>query len=231
MRIAVSSTQCNGKSYFINSFLKRWEMYNTPSKTYRDLIKDKNLDLNQSGTLESQKIIRDALSDQAIESSTEEFCIHDRCILDNLAYTLWLAEKGKITDDKFIADSFLITRETLKMYDIIFLLPLSPKSPVNLEEKETRDLDLNFREEINNIFLGINDTYKNRTGLVFSISDSPALIEIVGDEFKLEKTDMVAEYLGENGNLKESDEPLMKTLSEVMQEDSIKDALIRQVSN
>lgn len=229
MRIAVSSTQCNGKTRFIESFKNRWPMYSSPAKTYRDIIKEKNISLNKEGNLESQKLIRDSLIDQAIENSSEAFCIHDRCVLDNLAYTLWLAEKDKLNDSEFIAESFLLTRETLKMYDIIFYLPISQKSPVSFEEKETRDLDLDFRFEIDNIFKGIESSYKEYTGLIFPLTDSPALIDIEGDEDEFEKTNIVAFYLDDNGEFKTTDESLMKSISELSQEDAMAAELLNQV--
>lgn len=229
MRIAVSATQCNGKTKFINSFKRRWPMYKSPETSYRDIIKEKNLKLNQTGDLESQKIIRDALIDQAIQSSSESHCIHDRCILDNLAYTLWLGEKNIITDSAFIAETFLLTRETLKMYDIILFLPLSAKSPVIIENRESRDIDETFRYEINNIFLGIESTYKEYSGLVFPLTDSPALISVEGDEDLLEKTNIVAHYLDDKGDFKTSDESLMKTISEIAQEEALAAELLQQI--
>lgn len=230
MRIAISSTQCNGKSTLIDSFLKRWPMYKLPEKTYRDLIKEKNLVLNREGNQESQTIIRDSLADQAMLYSSEDKIIHDRCILDNLAYTLYLAEKGIIEDEQFIADSILMTRETIKMYDIIFFLPLSDKSPVIIEEDENRDVDLKYRLEINNIFLGIESSYKEVEGIVFPLEDCPALIPIEGDELHFEKTNMIADYLDDDGEFKSTDEPLMKSLSEVAQDNAMIDSLINQVS-
>ena len=231
MRLAISSTACNGKSFLIESFLANWPMYKTPEKTYRDLYEEKGLSLNKKGNLESQRIIRDSLVDQAIENAGEDFCIHDRCVLDNLAYTLWLAEKGKIDDDEFVADSFNITRETLKMYDIVFFLPIHPRSPVTIEDSEGRDTDLEFRAEINNIFLGIQEMYSEHNGLVFPLEDSPALIELYGDEQQGEKTQMIADYLDVTGELKTTDESLIKTLSETAQENALASALIEQVSN
>lgn len=229
MRIAVSSTQCNGKSLFIKNFIKRWPMYKQPDTTYRDLLKDKAIPINKEATVESQKMIRDALVDQAINNASEPFCIHDRCILDNLVHTLWLAEKDIIDDTDFIAESFLLTRETLKMYDIILFIPISGKSPVNFEIKENRDLDANYRSEINNIFTGIEETYKNYTGLVFPLTDSPAMIEISGDELQLEKTDMMLQYLNDDGTFKTTDESLMKSISEIAQEEMLASELLDQV--
>lgn len=230
MRIAISSTQCNGKSTLINSFLNRWSMYETPKVTYRDLIKSHNLTLNQKGSLESQKIIRDSLADQAILNSDVKNCIHDRCILDNLAYTLWLAEKEIIKDDEFIADSINLTRETLKFYDIIFWLPISSKSPVSIVESENRDLDLTFREEINNIFKGIEHSYIEHSGLIFPLNDSPALIPIEGDEAYREKTNLISLYLREDGSFNNTDESVFKTLTELAEEEVLTKNLINQLN-
>lgn len=230
MRIAVSSTACNGKTRFINSFLGRWGNYSTPTKTYRDLIKEKDLKLNMDGSIESQKIIRDALVDQAIENASNEFCIHDRCILDNLVYTLWLAEKDKINDDSFVKETFDLTRETLKLYDIVLFLPLDDRSPVTLEEKDNRELDEVFRVEIDNIFNGVYAMYKEHNGLVFPKTNSPAMVEIFGDEDEFEKTDMVANYIDTDGTLKKSDESLVKTIAEMAEEEEIAKRLLNQIS-
>ena len=44
MRIAISGTACQGKTTLIKDFLDQWPSYKTPKKTYRDIIKDNNLD-------------------------------------------------------------------------------------------------------------------------------------------------------------------------------------------
>lgn len=205
-------------------------MYETPKTTYRDLIKEKNLTLNQKGSLESQKIIRDALADQAILNASTKNCIHDRCILDNLVYTLWLAEKEIIKDEEFIAESFNLTRETLKFYDVIFWLPISDKSPVNIVESENRDIDFNFRLEIDNIFKGVDQSYKDHSGLIFPLKDSPALIPLEGDEEYQEKTNLISFYLREDGSFNDTDESVFKTLTEIAEEEDLAKTLINQLN-
>ena len=44
MRIAISGTACQGKTTLIKDFLGQWPNYVTPKKTYRDIIKDNDLD-------------------------------------------------------------------------------------------------------------------------------------------------------------------------------------------
>ena len=72
MKISIVGTSCMGKSTYIKDFLKEWPMYKTPEKTYRDVIKEKGLVINELGNEESQRIILNVLVDQAIEYSKEE---------------------------------------------------------------------------------------------------------------------------------------------------------------
>ena len=72
MKIAVVGTQCIGKSTYIKDFLKKWSMYSTPEKTYRDIVKEKNIPLNKLGDEHSQKIILDFLIEQATSFSKKE---------------------------------------------------------------------------------------------------------------------------------------------------------------
>ena len=54
MRISVSGTANVGKSTLIKDFLKEWDMYTTPEKTYREFIQEQNLPHSSSTTKESQ---------------------------------------------------------------------------------------------------------------------------------------------------------------------------------
>lgn len=213
MRIAIVGTQNTGKSLLIKNFLERWPMYSKASPTYRDFIDDKT-PLNQQGTRDAQETIREALVKQALENQDHSHCIHDRCILDNLVYTLWLADKGKIDDDAFIAQSFNITREILKLYDVIFMLTIDEKNPVPIENRNTRDTNLIYREEINNLFLGVYESYQDHDGLIFPLEDCPGVIIIRGDETKGEKIKEIANYLNDDGNLVEDESTLTEELEQ-----------------
>ena len=74
MKIAFIGTQCNGKTTLIKEFLQTWPMYKRPEKTYRDIIAEKKIKLNQKGDEKSQRVILDALIDetQAACASEEE---------------------------------------------------------------------------------------------------------------------------------------------------------------
>ena len=57
MKIAFAGAHNTGKSTLIKSFLQKWQMYKTPSKTYRDIIKEKDLKHSSNTTAETQLLI------------------------------------------------------------------------------------------------------------------------------------------------------------------------------
>lgn len=207
MKIAVSGTQCVGKSTFVKDFLKRWTMYETPQESYRDLIREKNLTHSSKGTEESQKIILDFLIDQCQKYSKEDNVIFDRCVLDNLAYSSWLNLNGKLSD-KFLDESRIIIRETLKMFDIIFFLPLTKVAPVDLVDDGLRDTDDVFREEIDNIFKVFQQSYQQGDGRIFPQGDCPPIIDIYGNPE--ERIMLTSLYVNKDGKHYGEEESLIK---------------------
>jgi len=197
MKIAICGTSCVGKSTYIKDFCKEWRNYENPSKTYRDLIKSKNLNHSSNGDEDSQRQILNALIDQATQFSKKENVIFDRCVLDNMAYTSWLYLKDKVSE-KFLDETRILVRETLKLYDIIFFIPLTKVSPVQMSESELRDNDPIYREEIDNIFKTFVASYYKSEGKIFPSEDCPAVIDIFGSPE--ERIQMTKLYLTEEGN-------------------------------
>jgi GTPase SAR1 family protein len=196
MKIAVIGTQNTGKTTYINDFLKKWSMYKTPDKSYRDLIKNKNLPHSKEGTEESQTEILNCLVDQAIEFSKDENIILDRCVLDVLAYSTWLCLNNKVSD-KFLDQQRIIVRETLKLYDILFFIPLTKAVKIEIEDNGKREIDPIYREEIDNIFKVFQESYHKGDGRVFPKDDTPAIIEIFGNP--QERIKLTEFYLKEDG--------------------------------
>lgn len=209
MKIAISGTACTGKTTYIKDFLKKWPMYKTPDSTYREILKEKNLPHSSSGTEESQKIILNYLIDQAIEFSKKDHVILDRCVLDNFVYTSWLFLNGKVSE-KFLEESRTMTRETLKLYDIIFFVPLTKVAPVKLVEDSLRDSDPVYREEIDNIFKAYMSSYLKSDGKVFPSEDCPAVIEIFGNP--QERIKLTELYITEEGNPFGEDQSLISDI-------------------
>lgn len=156
-------------------------MYKRPEKTYRDIIKEQNIQLNKQGTKDSQKAILNALVDEIQQASAteEKFIIFDRCPIDNIAYTLWhYAKDTPGFDSEFIIDSKTIAAISLKHIDVIFYLPIRKEIPIL--EKENREIDLTFREEIDNIYASLVNSYEKNTGAFFPLEDCPAVIRLEG---------------------------------------------------
>lgn len=208
MKIAFMGSQSVGKSTLIQEFLTRWPMYSLPKKTYRDLIQEKKLKLNRKGTEESQRVILNALIDevQGCLSTGETNVVFDRCVIDNIAYSLWLNANGKVSDD-FIRTSKTIAAETLKLYDIIFYLPIHES--IKLTPKKNRDKDETYRVEIDNIIRALVTTYEKSTGQFFPLSDCPAVITL--DMHPNARCEQIKLYVNESGNFYSDDSPSLLT--------------------
>ena len=179
MKVAIMGCQNNGKSTLIKEFLKRWPMYKEVKSTYRNLIKTGKITNNQEGTEESQKAILNAIIDDAQKATAkgDDFLVFDRCVTDNIAYSLWLNEKGKVSDE-FIMDTKRIAFEAIRTFDIIFYLPL--REEIKITPKKGRDIDPVYRQEIDNIFRAIVGTYEKSAGIFFPKENCPAVITLEG---------------------------------------------------
>lgn len=182
MKIALMGAQNTGKTTLVENFIKQWPMYNRPKKSYRDLIKEKDLKLNKEGTKESQRAILNALVDEIQEAGAGEdskYLIFDRCTVDNIAYTLWhYAKDTPGFSREFVIDSQSIAALTLKYLDIIFYVPIRKEIP--LVKREGRETDLEFREEVDNIFDALVSSYEKNTKSFFPTEDCPAIIRLEG---------------------------------------------------
>ena len=196
MKIIVSGCQNSGKSTYIQDFIKNWTMYVKPEKTYREVLKEKKLSHSKNSTEETQQIIMDFLAEQATEMAKHDFVIADRCVLDCLAYSSWLNLNDKLSD-KILDQQRILTRETLKLFDIIFFIPLTKVASVEIEDDGFRETDSVYREEIDNIFKVFQQSYMRGDGRVFPTNDSPALIEIFGN--REERIKMTELYIDKNG--------------------------------
>ena len=171
--------QCNGKSTLIKEFCKRWPMYKEVKSTYRKLIKTGKVTNNEEGTAESQKAILNSIIDdtQKAIAKGDDFLVFDRCVIDNVVYSLWLNEKGKVSDE-FITDTKRIAYEAIKVFDIIFYIPL--REEIAIVPKKGRALDPVYRQEIDNLFRAVVNTYEKNAGIFFPKEDCPAVITLEG---------------------------------------------------
>ena len=199
MRIALIGAHNVGKSTLIEQFIKQWPMYKKPEKTYRDIIKEKNLNINMQGDKESQRAIMNALVDEAQLASTsdDKHVIFDRCPVDNIAYTLWHYAKGtEGFTPEFVMTCKDIAALSLKHFDLIFYVPARKEIPIT--PREGRETNEAFREEIDNIFDSLVTSYEKNTKAFFPEEDCPAVIRLEGPpDMRIPQMSL---YIKENGN-------------------------------
>jgi GTPase SAR1 family protein len=167
MRIAVVGAQNVGKTTFIKDFVAKFPSYTTPNVSYRDVVKEKGLKINQETNAESQEAIMDFIYKLISESRVENI-IFDRCLIDNYVYSYCAHLKGNISKD-FINSSKEKMKEHLKYLDIIIFIPVSLN--VNLEPDQLRDTDKNFVDLVNKTFVDtLFELIENKTTKVVVIS-------------------------------------------------------------
>lgn len=202
MRIAISGTSNQGKSTLISDFLKTWPNYKTESKTYRELLKEQKLPHSKKTTKDIQWKILNLMVEELQRYKKDDYVIFDRCTLDNIVYSLWACEKqqGKI-DEKFISKCIPVVRESLRHLDIVFFLPITKVSPVEIKDNGTRETDTVYINEIDALFKSLNAQYKHNLGRTpfFPPDDCPGIIEIFGNP--VERIQMIKWYIDAEGDL------------------------------
>lgn len=200
MRIAVSGTACTGKSTLVNNILAVWPNYKTPSKTYRDLIKEKNLPHSTNTSIDTQWDILNFMLDQLQAVDKNANIVFDRCPLDNLAYTLWAHDKGiEGFTKEYVDKAIKLTKESMRHLDIILILRYDPV--IKIVDDELRDTDVNFIEEIDNIFDALYIQYRQNyeADIFFPKDDSPGIFVLPTNPQK--RIDMISDYLTPTGEL------------------------------
>jgi hypothetical protein len=200
MRIAFSGTANTGKTTLIKNFLAVWSQYITPEKTYRDVIKEKNLPHSSLTTTETQWEILNLMIDQLHSYDKSSKVVFDRCPLDNLAYTMWAYGKGVDGFDKEYVDKCVaLTKESMRHIDIIFLLNYD--ETIKIIDGELRDVNHAFIREIDNIFAALYEQYYQNpeADVFFPKHDSPGIIPLPTNPQR--RIDIISEYLTPQGDI------------------------------
>jgi len=201
MRIAISGTACQGKTTLITDFLEQWPNYKTPKKTYRDIIKENNLDHSSKTNKKTQKKILDFMIKEQKKYRGSDNVIFDRCPLDNLVYSIWATEQPDLDiDDKFVQKCIPLVRESFRNLDIIFFTPITKVASVEHVEDDLRDTDPKVIEGIDNIFKAMHREYMNNDASVFFIKDDrPGIIEVFGS--RRERIEILKLYIDAEGDI------------------------------
>ena len=226
MRLCVSGTSSQGKSCFIEDFIKEWPNYSTPEKSYRSFIKNKH---SKKATKDMLWRILNDMVDQLQKADPDDKVIFDRGPLDNLAHTMYLFAKGlgKV-DEKFVDKSMTVCRESFKFLDIIFFIPITKvvddieyDDDLFQKDKKKGLVDDEFRTEIDTIFKALKyDWDVNMASNIFDPRDKPAIIEVFGQPF--ERIEMCKLYLNVDGDIIDGDINNILTEAELMEQQELK---------
>lgn len=221
MKISISGTSGQGKTTLIQHFLRRWPMYKTTTKTYRDIIKENNLKHSSLTSEDTQLLILDFMTKSLDENINEKHMVYDRCPWDNLAYTLHANEKNLISDE-VAAATIDIVKASLKKLDIIFWVKYDPT--IKIVNDGTRDVNLKYIQEIDEIFSGLYQQYSDHLeDTPFYIADNcPAIIPIEGSSID-DRIAWIGEFINEKGDLIETTDSVLDPKNLEMMEQMLKE--------
>ena len=176
MKIAFSGPANSGKTTLIKQFINKWPMYKTPVHTYRDKLKELNLEHSDKTSEKVQSIIFESMDKQLDEFKDEQYIVYDRCPLDCLVYTLQANQSGLVSDD-FVTDMVEKVRDSLSKLDIIFVNFYNPNFEIT--DNGVRNTDVKYIKRTNEIFNNIMLEYYNNfdDGVLFP-KDCPGIIAL-----------------------------------------------------
>lgn len=209
MRISISGAANTGKSTLVSYFLRRWPMYATPEKTYRDVIKENNLSHSSKTSSETQLMILDWMLLEMKKFPPKSKVLYDRCPLDNLVYTLQGNMRGQISDEVTAATIFLV-RESMKDLDIIFWLKYNPN--IKIVNDGLRDANEEYIKETDKIFSDLFEQYMENleNDIFYPKEDCPAII-CLDETFSTidDRMMFIGEFLDKDGNLIETENSVL----------------------
>lgn len=222
MRIAVTGTNGIGKSTLIKCLTDNWECYSLPETSYRDSVTDRYTTVMEEAR---QQDILDSMLHQLKCYGKDDNVVFDRCPIDNLVYSLHGNVKGTISDE-FITKCSKTVKESLKMIDLIFFIPITSQDNIDIasNNKGKGDLDATYVTEIDNLFKSVYRQWENKESPFVDYEDKPHVIEVFGTpEQRLE---MLKLYITESGGMFESSAIL--TPDEIVEMESLYTAIAKE---
>lgn len=208
MRLAISGTAAQGKTTLLNAFLDNWESYKTPEESYRSVLKTG--EHSKHTNKETQWAILNHMLDDMEKYTADDHVIFDRCPLDNLVYSMWAFHKGEgDIDELFVEKCIPIVRESMKMLDIIFLIPITNVAKSEIEDDGVRETDSDYIAEIDNFFKAMYASWSKDDVRFFPKEDRAAIVEIFGTTE--ERIKMLELYINPAGDMFGEDETMVDT--------------------
>jgi hypothetical protein len=147
MKIGCIGTQNTGKTTFIKDLIATYPQFTTPNKTYRNVIRKYGLKINQNATIVHQWIIFCNVLEM-VNKRYSKSVVFDRTPFDAYIYTLYVAGKPD-----GLEEMRELAVQSLEKLDMIFMFPVAGNEHIPLKADGLRDIDENYRETINALFL------------------------------------------------------------------------------
>jgi len=145
MKIAISGAQSVGKTTLLNALRSEEALkdYKFCFEVTRR-VKGYGLSINEDGDDTTQRLI---MQEHIVNAFMYDNMIADRCALDGLVYSHYLAENKKITEKTYqFAES--VFHKLMPEYDLVFYIP----PEFEIEDDGTRSINKFFRDRIVTLF-------------------------------------------------------------------------------
>jgi hypothetical protein len=187
MKIGCIGTQNTGKTTFIKDLIATYPQFTTPNKTYRDVIRKYGLKINQNATIAHQWIIFCNVL-ETVNKRYSKSVVFDRTPFDAYIYTLYIAGKPD-----GLEEMRELAVQSIEKLDMIFMFPLAGNEHIPLKDDGLRDIDENYRETINTLFI-------SELAIAAALSDKlPPIHNVTG--LQHDRIAFAAEKLGLNSSI------------------------------
>lgn len=146
MRVSFSGPQSSGKTTLLNELKKKHNSYHFVDEVTRLVKRTYGVNINEAGGTNTQLyILAEHIKNHLLPY---ENMILDRCILDGYVYTKYQVMRGKI--DEAVLNAFKSCFGLL--YDRLDYIFYTDPADVELEDDGERSSNIEFRNDIINIF-------------------------------------------------------------------------------
>ena len=181
MRICVTGTDGIGKSTFINDMISKWSTYTSPVYSYHEELDDLR---DGNFTKDKQQLIFDSINETLKQYGKNDNVVYDRGPIDCLVYALYGNNLNTSCDDEFIESLMEQVKNSLRMIDLMFFIPITKTSTIDIEanakEKDADYITSDFIVEIDNIFKSIYNHWDLKNVPYVIYDDKPHVLEIFG---------------------------------------------------
>ena len=209
MRIAIAGAANTGKTTLFNAFKQKWPMYTSPSKTYRDIITENNLEHSSKTNEETQLVILNWMMEEQSKHLKGSYVVYDRCPWDNLAYTLQ-GNANELISDEITAAIISFVKESMKDLDIIFWIKRNES--IKVVKDELRDTDEAFIKQTEQVFTELFNQYMENleVDVFYPKEDCPAIV-CVDEHFATvdDRLMFISEFIDYKGDLIETESSIL----------------------